>query len=97
LTVTVTVVLCESAPLTPVIVSVNFPVCALLETVTVRVELLPVEGLGLKLVDMPEPRPVTLNVTGPEKPPRRLMVREDCPCWPCVSVRVGGEAESEKS
>jgi len=59
-------------PLTPVTVSAKLPVGVLGLVVTVRVEEVPVAGLGLRLPLAPTGRPLTLRLTEPEKPPVRL-------------------------
>jgi hypothetical protein len=51
----------------PLTVSVKVPRAALKGTVTIIVDVV-VAGLGVKVADAPEGRPVTLNVTGELNP-----------------------------
>jgi hypothetical protein len=60
-------------PPTPVTVSVKVPRAAVKGTVTIIVDEV-VAGLGLKMADAPEGRPVTLKVTGELKPFVRVIV-----------------------
>ena len=57
----------------PVTVSVKVPRAALKGTVTIIVDVV-VAGLGVKVADAPEGRPVTLNVTGELNPLVRVSV-----------------------
>jgi hypothetical protein len=73
--VRVALVECLKLPLVPVIVSVRFPVVALLLTRTDSVELPePVTEVGLKVGVTREPCPLTLRLTLPENPLTALMV-----------------------
>lgn len=75
LTTSVTVVACVSAPLVPVIVTVNVPVGVAAPVVTVIVdEPDPGTDVGLKLADAPAGSPLALNDTSPLKPPDGVTV-----------------------
>ena len=63
------VVLCVSAPLAPVTVTLAVPVAAVLEAVKVRV-LVPVVDAGLKFAVTPAGVPVALRATLPVNPPK---------------------------
>src|ERR1700676_451424 len=68
LTARVTVAVCVSAPLVPVIVNVELPASVLEAVVTVSVEFpLPLRVVGLKAALAPIGRPLTLNPTEPLK------------------------------
>ena len=69
LTTKLTVVVCVSAPLVPVIVSVDVPSGVLPLVVTVNVELpVPVTVAGEKPAVAPAGNPLTVKAIGPEKP-----------------------------
>jgi hypothetical protein len=68
LTASVTVAVCVSEPLVPVIVNVELPAGVLEAVVTVSVEFpLPLRVTGLKAALAPFGRPLTLNPTEPLK------------------------------
>ena len=62
------------APLVPVTVKTLEPGVAAVVVVIVKVEELPIVGLGLKVPLAPVPRPLTENVTAPVNPPLLVMV-----------------------
>lgn len=63
----------------------------------VRVELVPLAGFGLKLPLAVAGSPLTLKLTPAENPPVRVIATLYEVPAPCVTVRLEGEAESEKS
>ena len=67
------VVRCGSV-LDPAIVTEKVPVGVVADVVTLRVELVPVAGLGLKLAFAPAGKPPAERVTAPVKPPVRAML-----------------------
>jgi hypothetical protein len=85
-----------SVPETPVMVSVTVPVPAVLAAVSVSV-LVEVVLVGLKLAVTPEGSPLTERPTDPLKPFTGLTVMVLDPAFPCVMLRLAGEADSEKS
>lgn len=95
-TVRVTVVVWVSVPDVPVMVTVAVPVVAVLLAVKVRT-LVEVVGLVPKLAVTPEGRPEADSDTLPVKPFSGVTVIVLLPLLPCVTVRLVGEAESEKS
>lgn len=68
-TVKLTLVLCVSVPLAPLMVTFVVPVAAVLEAVKVRL-LVPAVDTGLKLTVTPAGRPLALRATLPENPPK---------------------------
>lgn len=90
------VVLCDSAPDVPVMVTVNVPTFARLPTVSVRV-LEDVAGFGLNDADTLPGKPEADNLTLPVKPFGGAMVMVDLPFVPREMLRVEGEAERLKS
>jgi hypothetical protein len=96
-TVKATVVVCESVPEVPVIVSVAAPTVAVAEALSVNVVLLPVLDAGLKLAVTPLGRPLTLNATLPVNPPVLVMATEVEPDVLRATDKLDGEADSEKS
>jgi CDP-diglyceride synthetase len=72
-TVSAIVVVCVSAPLTPVIVTVAAPRVAVLDAVKVSV-LVPVVDAGLKAAVTPAGNPLALSATLPVNPPEGVMV-----------------------
>ena len=69
LTTSVTLVLWVRLPLFPVIVMGKLPMSALLEVVTLRVDVpLAVTEVGLSALDAPLPNPVVVRLTTPLKP-----------------------------
>jgi len=89
------VVVCVSVPEVPVTVIVEVPVVAVELAVNVRT-LLPVVGLVPNAAVTPEGRAEFDNVTEPVKPPEGVTVTVLPPLVPCLTVRLAGEAESEK-
>jgi hypothetical protein len=85
-----------SEPDVPVIVTAFAPVVAVL--LAVKVTVLPVVELaGLKLAVTPVGRPDAEKLTLPLKPFVGETVIELEPLLPCATVRLLGEADSEKS
>lgn len=79
-------------------VSVRFPVVALLPTFTVRVEVPePLTDVGFKFAVTREPCPVTLRLTVPANPFCPVMVIVEVPDEPRAMVKVDGDAEMVKS
>jgi len=78
-----------------VIVIVEVPVVAVLLAVKVRT-LLPVVGFVPNAAVTPEGRAEFESVTLPVKPPDGLTVIVEEPLLPCVTLKLLGEAESEK-
>jgi hypothetical protein len=89
------VVVCVSVPEVPVIVTVEVPVVAVVLAVKVTT-LVDVVGLVPKLAVTPLGRPEADNVTLPVNPPDAVSVMVLLPLVPCFTVRLEGEAESEK-
>lgn len=90
------VVVCVSDPDVPVMVTVEVPVVAVLLAVNVT-ELLEVVGFVPKLAVTPDGNPEALRVTLPVNPPEGVTVMVLLPLLPCVTVKLLGEADSEKS
>ena len=90
-----TLVVCVSVPDTPVIVIVLVPVVAVLLAVKVRT-LVPAVGFVPKLAVTPLGRAEFESVTDPVKPPEGVTVMVLLPLLPCVTLKLAGEAESEK-
>ena len=82
-------------PETPVMVIVLVPVVAVLLAVKVRV-LLDVVGLALNVAVTPLGRVEVESVTDPVKPFEGVTVIVLLPLVPCFTVKLVGEAESEK-
>lgn len=96
--VRVAAVECCKLPLVPVMVSVRFPLVALLDTRTVRVELPePVIEDGLKVGVTRDPWPLTLRVTVPVNPFTPVMVTVYEPEVPRVTLSEEGDTEMVKS
>jgi hypothetical protein len=101
LTVSVTLVVCTSEPLLPVMVSVNIPVLVLAVVETVRVEV----AVGVtELVESeqvapvaPDGQPVMVSATLPVNPFSAVTVIVEVPELPCVSVSDLGLRDREKS
>ena len=89
------VVVCVSEPDVPVIVMVLVPVVAVLLAVKVSV-LVEVVGLVLNEAVTPLGRAEVESVTDPVKPPEGVTVMVLLPLVPCLTVKLEGEAESEK-
>jgi hypothetical protein len=85
-----------SVPETPVTVSVTVPVAALLLAVSVSVLEEAVLG-GLKLAVTPDGNPATERLTDPLKPLTGFTLMVLDPAFPCVILRLAGEADGEKS
>jgi hypothetical protein len=95
-TVSVTVVVWLRLPEVPVIVTVAFPVVAVALAVSVKL-LVPVVLAGLKLAVTPAGNPDADRLTLLLKPLVGLTVMVVDPLLPCVTDRLAGDAESEKS
>jgi len=79
----------------PVIVTDAVPVVALALAVSVKT-LVEVVGLVPKLAVTPAGSPVAERLTLPVNPPDGVTVIVELPLAPWVTVRVAGEADSEK-
>jgi hypothetical protein len=90
------VVVWLSVPDVPVTVMLLVPVAAVLLAVKVRT-LVEVVGLVPKLAVTPLGSVEFESVTLPVKPPEGVTVIVLLPLVPCFTVRLAGEAESEKS
>jgi hypothetical protein len=78
----------------PVVVSVALPSVALAAADTVRVDVLPVELVGLSVAVTPFGVPDTASATLPVNPPVLVMVIvEVAEAPPCVMARTAGDAE----
>jgi len=88
-------VVCVKVPEVPVMVTVVVPVTAVLLAVSVNV-LVAVARLGLKVPVTPLGKPVADKLTLPLKPFCGVMVTVLVPLVPCVTVKLLGDAESEK-
>jgi len=82
-------------PEVPVIVTVAVPVVAVLLAVSVKV-LVVVVLVGLKLAVTPLGRPEADKLTEPVKPLLGVTVMVLVPLVPCLTVKLAGDAESEK-
>jgi len=84
-------------PLVPVTVTVTVPTAAELSTFKVRIDVpgAMTEG-GLRPAVMPPGRPLTVKSTVPLKPFREPTEIVLLPLLPCATVRLVGEADSEK-
>ncbi len=82
-------------PETPVIVTVDVPVVAVLLAVRVKV-LVDVALAGLKLAVTPLGKPEAERLTLPVNPFAGFTVIVLVPLLPCLTVKLVGEAESEK-
>jgi hypothetical protein len=89
------VVVCVSDPETPVIVIVLVPVVAVLLAVNVRT-LVDVVGLVPNEAVTPLGNAEFESVTDPVKPPDGVTVMVLLPLVPCLTVRLAGDADSEK-
>lgn len=89
------VVVLVRVPVVPVIVTVTVPVVAVPLAVSVKVLVLVVLA-GLNAGVTPLGRPVADKVTLPLKPLRGFTVMALEPLAPCVTVKLVGDAESEK-
>ena len=94
-TVSEMVVVWVSEPEVPVMVTVEVPVVAVELAVNVTA-LVDVVGLVPKLAVTPEGNAEADRVTLPVNPPEGVTVIVLLPLLPCVTVRLLGEAESEK-
>jgi len=90
------VVVWVSVPDVPVIVMLLVPVVAVLLAVNVK-ELVDVVGFVPKEAVTPLGNAELDSVTDPVKPPEGVTVTVLLPLVPCFTVRLEGEAESEKS
>ena len=90
-----TVVVWLKEPETPVMVTVLFPVAAVLLTTNVSVLVLVVE-VGLNDAVTPVPRPEAEKVTLPAKPLDGVIVIFDVSCDPRLTFKLAGEADSVK-
>ncbi|MGZ4872279.1 MAG: hypothetical protein ACXVK3_10345, partial [Candidatus Angelobacter sp.] len=89
------VVVCVSVPEVPVIVMVLVPVVAVLLAVNVRT-LEDVVGFVPNEAVTPLGRAELLSVTDPVNPPEGVTVIVLLPAVPCFTVKLLGEADSEK-
>lgn len=89
------VVVCVSVPDVPVMVTVAAPVVAVELAVNVTT-LVDVVGLVPNVAVTPEGNPDADKVTLPVKPPEGVSVMVLVPLVPCFTVRLAGEADSEK-
>jgi hypothetical protein len=89
-------VVCVNVPDVPVIVTVAAPVVAVPLAVSVST-LVEVVGLVPKLAVTPAGKPEADKLTLPVKPAIGVMEMVLLPLVPCVTVKLAGEAESEKS
>ena len=94
-TTSVTVVVCVKLPLVPVMVTVDVPGVAVLLTVKVT-RLVPVVGLVPYVAVTPLGRAELDSVTDPVNPPEGVTVIVLFPLLPCFTVKLEGDAESEK-
>jgi hypothetical protein len=83
-------------PEVPVIVTELVPVVAVALAVSVKT-LVEVVGLVPKLAVTPAGRPEAERVTLPVKPPEGVSVIVEFPLVPWVTVKLAGDADSEKS
>jgi hypothetical protein len=82
-TVNVSVVVFFVVPLVPVMVIVEVPVGAVLDTVSVKSDVPePVTDVGLKLPVTPDGIPLADSVTGESNPPVAVTVTTPYPLWP---------------
>jgi hypothetical protein len=95
LTVSETVVVCERVPDVPVMVTVAVPVVAVELAVSVST-LVDVVGLVPKLAVTPAGRPEADKLTLPVNPPEGVTVIVLLPLLPRVTLKLAGEADSEK-
>ena len=95
LTVRLMLAVCERLPDVPVTVTVAVPVAAVLLAVSVSV-LLEVVLEGLKLAVTPAGSPDADKATLPLKPLTGFTVMVLVALLPCLTVKLAGEAESEK-
>jgi len=84
-------------PLVPVTVTVAAPRVAVAEAASVKVELVPVAGVGLNAAVTPAGNPVAVNVTLPAKAAIRLIPIVLVPLSPRLTVRLVGLVERAKS
>jgi hypothetical protein len=94
-TVSEIVVVCVSVPEVPVIVTVAAPVVAVELAVRVKT-LVEVVGLVPNAAVTPEGSPDADRVTEPVNPPDGVTVMVLFPLDPCVTLRLAGDADSEK-
>jgi hypothetical protein len=98
LTTKVTVVLCVSVPLVPVIVTVELPAGVVEDVVIVIVELLPaVTEVGLNAAAAPDGNPLADSATVPLKPFNTPVLTVYGVLLPGATLLLGGEAEMLKS
>jgi hypothetical protein len=86
-----------SPPPTPLMVTVALPRVAVVDAVSVSVELVPVAEAGLKAAVTPEGRAPVLSATLAVNPPVRVIVMLLLPPAPRLIVNAAGFAEREKS
>jgi hypothetical protein len=96
-TVSETVVVWLSVPLVPVTVMVKVFTGVPVEVTMVRVEDVPVAGLGLNVAVVPEGTPAAFKVTPPVNPPVRVMLIVYVVLPPAGTDCEAGVADSEKS
>jgi len=96
LTVSAMVAVWLRLPLVPVTVTVDDPVVAVLEALSVSVVAAPLD-VGLKVAVTPAGRPLALNATLPAKPPAGVTEMVLVPLDPWVTDKLVGLDDSEKS
>jgi hypothetical protein len=87
----------DNDPDAPVTVTTADPSVAVLEAISVSVELAPVVESGLNVAVTPVGSPLALNATLPVKPFRRVMAIALVPLAPRLIVRLAGLLAREKS
>ena len=96
-TVSARVVVRVVVPEVPVMVTEAAPAVAVLDAVSVSVEVVPVADAGLKLAVTPLGNPLAVKATAPVKPPVRVMAIDTVPFEPRATASVPGDAAMEKS
>jgi hypothetical protein len=94
-TVSAIVVVRESVPDVPVMVTLAVPIVAVLDAANVTVLLFPVVEVGLKAAVTPLGNPLALNATAPVKPPVRVIATDALELDPRVTANVAGDAATE--
>ena len=97
LTVRLIVVVCTSAPLVPVTVTVAGPAVAVLEAARVSVEVVPVVEAASNEAVTPPGKPLAVRATLPANPPLREIAMVLVPFAPRLRVRLDGAADRAKS
>ncbi len=97
LTVRINVVERVSPPPVPLMFTLDIPVAAALDAVSVSELLPPIVEVGLKVAVTPLGSPLALSATLPVNPPVRVIVMALAPLAPRLMVRLDGPADNEKS